>query len=462
MYTISSTGRPCDVLTSVILLTRVTHTWCILHYVDIDQFLLVHFKQVMSVESLLVLLALLAGFASQGGRATMTYQPTSLKGDGQDCPSDEMKAQVIQNFHNLIEERLEIKNTEITALNTAVETLHQKVAEVSKTSQTANATQTELRQKVAELSNNSQTINTLLSGLNEEIPAASCQQILDNTPAGSDLPSGNFWITSSNGTAVQVYCDMQCCNDTTVDPTNMPIPAPTEISTLVSLPQCHCMAQGTRIANLDMTDPNQQCPPAWTLITTPVRTCGRTSSTGCDSVIFPTNGITYRRVCGQIKAYQVGRTNSFIDSFISDSDDFNSGQIINSDYVDGVSITQGSPRQHVWTFAAAQYEYDTGLTCFCINPAILIGPQYLPPPFIGDDYFCETGADARPSRGEFLSDDPLWDGEGCGPTSTCCELNNPPWFCKRLPDSTNDDIEVRICVNRNKDIAIEQIEVYIS
>ena len=26
----------------------------------------------------------------------------------------------------------------------------------------------------------------------------------------------------------------------------------------------------------------------------------------------------------------------------------------------------------------------------------------------------------------------LWDGEKCGLTSTCCEFNNPPRFCKEL------------------------------
>ena len=59
----------------------------------------------MTTSMLLKLVVILfAGFASQGGRATVTYQPTSLKGDGQGCPSDEIKAQAIENFHKLIED----------------------------------------------------------------------------------------------------------------------------------------------------------------------------------------------------------------------------------------------------------------------------------------------------------------------------------------------------------------------
>ena len=36
----------------------------------------------------------------------------------------------------------------------------------------------------------------------------------------------------------------------------------------------------------------------------------------------------------------------------------------------------------------------------------------------------------------FYIDDPLWDGEGCCSTSSCCEFNSPLWFCKSLPYPT--------------------------
>ncbi len=86
------------------------------------------------------------------------------------------------------------------------------------------------------------------------------------------------------------------------------------------------------------------------------------------------------------------------------------------------------------------------------------------PPFIGQDYFCETGSRQAFSFNIFYSDDPLWDGQGCGGTSTCCEFNNPPWFCKQLPQPTTDDIELRLCgdeVISNEDMPIEIAEIYI-
>ncbi len=86
------------------------------------------------------------------------------------------------------------------------------------------------------------------------------------------------------------------------------------------------------------------------------------------------------------------------------------------------------------------------------------------PPFVGDDYFCESGLNV-PWTGEnttLHTDDPLWDGKNC-PGNTCCELNNPPWFYKSLPNLTTDNIEIRVCswdVRRSR-TPIELIELYI-
>ena len=103
-----------------------------------------------------------------------------------------------------------------------------------------------------------------------------------------------------------------------------------------------------------------------------------------------------------------------------------------------------------------------GLTvCPCTRPDLTyIG---VVPPFIGQDYFCETGSRQAFINGRFYADDPLWDGQGCGNTSTCCEFNNPPWFCKQLPQPITDIIELRLCANQmpDEDSPIEIVEIYI-
>lgn len=111
--------------------------------------------------------------------------------------------------------------------------------------------------------------------------------------------------------------------------------------------------------------------------------------------------------------------------------------------MDGIVITHDDPRIHVWTFVAALNEdfgHQSG--CHCSNvdnpPAITI------PPFVGTDYFCDSGT-RDIADFQFFPSDPLWDGAGCGPTSSCCLFNNPPWFFRALPSLTGDDLEMRVC-----------------
>ena len=161
-------------------------------------------------------------------------------------------------------------------------------------------------------------------------------------------------------------------------------------------------------------------------------------------------------------SYQVGSTDSFGDSDRGDSHRSND---IDTNYLDGVSLTHGSPRQHIWSFAAAHNEVGTlpSENCLCINrdQASL---ATRPPAFVGNDYFCDTGTSGRSDFQTFHSDDPLWDGAGCGPLNDCCSFNNPPWFYKQLPQPTTDSIEMRVCRDEgtdNEDIAIELIEIYV-
>ena len=221
----------------------------------------------------------------------------------------------------------------------------------------------------------------------------------------------------------------------------------------------------TRVAYLNMTDPGSVCPTNWTLHTSPVRGCGQTETAGntCDSALFSVSGQSYSRVCGRILAYQKGTTDAFRNSV---SDGVTS---IDSAYVDGVSVTHGSvgSRQHIWTFTAAIYEdspnYPRNENCRCTNTRY--SWPYQLPSFIQDHYFCDTGSTGPRSEPYiFYSDDPLWDGAGCGENSTCCQFNNPPWFYSSLPQATTDDLEVRLCFSSrstDEDVIIYLLDVFV-
>ncbi len=224
---------------------------------------------------------------------------------------------------------------------------------------------------------------------------------------------------------------------------------------------CSCGGPGwRRAAYLNMSDPTQTCPPAWELIATPRRSCARPSNAGwhsCYSAMFPNQGIQYSQVCGRIIGYQFGSPQAFVLST-------RYMYTIDERYVDGVSLTYGSPRQHIWTFANSLDEVSSDHTSRCSCTDSL--RRNNTPSFIANDYFCETGVPPGQQFNNeiFYADDPLWDGQGCGPTSTCeCTFNNPPWFCKQLPQSTDADLEVRLCSESSviyENTLVELIEIY--
>ena len=272
-------------------------------------------------------------------------------------------------------------------------------------------------------------------------PFASCAAIQNLSPSS---PSGIYHIRSSNGSAVRLYCDMtRSCGNIT--------------------------GGWMRVAELDTRDNTVQCPLNLRLNRNQLRTCRTmdTNSALCSSDKF-TVGVRYSKVCGRIRAYQVGTPHAF--GYSNPNDMSNSGRgtdntNIDTYYVDGISLTHGqSKKEHIWTFVGANNEdsQDPNLKCPCINTAIsTLVPPF--PSFVGNDYFCDTATESG-SPTTFNTNDPLWDGAGCGPQNTCCSYNNPPWFYKQLPKSTTDDIEMRVCRDQgtnDEDFAIEVVEIYV-
>ena len=226
------------------------------------------------------------------------------------------------------------------------------------------------------------SISPLLSGLLPSVPASSCSQI------SLFLPSGYYWVTASNGSAVRVYCDMTL--------------------------SCGGVTGGwIRVAELDMTDSSHQCPSSLRQRTdSGKRTC-RIDPTRiiCSSVVFPIkNDRIYSQVCGKIIAYQFGSPDGF------GGGSRGNAITIDENYVDGISLTHGNPRHHIWTFAAVSDEL--GSACPCISSNSI---SFSSPAFVGEDYFCDTGSADRWEH-TFYVDDPLWDGAGCGPLNTCCSF----------------------------------------
>ena len=241
----------------------------------------------------------------------------------------------------------------------------------------------------------------------------SCEEIRSANP---DLPSGYYNITV-NGTVTTVYCNML---------------------------RCGSAEDGwRRVAYLNMSDPQQQCPSTLQLYQEGgVRACGRMPlASGCRTVgSFSSNNIYYTEVCGRIIGYQYYFTDGISHSI--------------GGFHEGISLTYGNSPNHIWTFAAPQYE--SAPDCPCNG---WTGTNN-----IGNNYFCESGSVSRPSRVLYTAD-PLWDGEDCnGQESPCCASPQftPPWFHRVLDSPTGDDIDMRVCLTASEeDLPIGSYEIYI-
>ena len=254
----------------------------------------------------------------------------------------------------------------------------------------------------------------------------SCSNILATYPTA---PSGYYNITLSNGITTSMYCSMDL--------------------------DCTGERGWMRVGYLNMTDPNEQCPPGFRLYEeNGVRACGRYTS-GCLSVTYPSHDISYSQVCGRVNGYQKGSPDGILAQ---------SHYTIDGPYADGVSITRGNPRQHIWTFIAVLQENSFFYSGEYVCPCSPSSNPVTPASFIGTDYFCESGNPGSAHTVPFYTADPLWDGEQCGNVEKdCCNAPGIPWFHKTLQQPTTDYIELRVCSDEDlvgEDIPVSLVEIY--
>ena len=255
----------------------------------------------------------------------------------------------------------------------------------------------------------------------------SCEQLRNRYPI---IPSGYYHIGN-----VTIYCYMgELCNST---------------------------GGWTRLAYLNMSLPTENCPPGFQMYNTGgVRACGRVNvNTDCLPVIFPSNNISYSEICGRVVGYQHASTDA-IDPHFGDHND------IDGHYVDGISITRGSPRQHVWTFMSGLQDEGTNnrnLNCPCS-----VGATVPVQSFIGEHYFCESGNPSYYawSYNTLYIQDPLWDGQNCGTRElACCSATGLPWFYRNYGNvTTTDYLELRLCCDQivsDEDVAVGLYEIYV-
>ena len=272
----------------------------------------------------------------------------------------------------------------------------------------------------------------------------SCQEIKNKEPTS---PSGVYALAVNGSDIKHVYCHMG------------------EL--------CGSGGGWTRLAYLDMTDSKEVCPSGFKMHKSGgVRACGRAynADASCTSVQFPSNGLNYSQVCGRVVGYQYASPDAVQHGLWQNPQHYVGGtdpkhNDINKAYVDGVSITRGSPRKHVWTLMGgllgSRLFWDGRYNCPCSSGSIQ-GPYVQN--FIDNNYFCESGAVNSFTRTLYTAD-PLWDGQGCGTLETaCCSAPGLPWFHRNYTTTTTDYIELRVCGDQetdDEDTPVSFYEIYV-
>ena len=288
----------------------------------------------------------------------------------------------------------------------------------------------------------------------------SCEDLYNKNPQTHDK-SGYYWIT--NGLR-NVYCGMSYAGESCEDIYNNNPETRDKngyyrmnnkqwtycnmtaiASNYFTFSCAGVLGHWRRIASFDISA-GDNCPAGWKKAShSDISFCrSLNDNSGCYLTSFSSE-ISYNRVCGRVKGYEKGSP-----------DGFKNGDI--DDYVDGLSITHGNPRQHIWTYAIGHTESGS-IRCPCTAT-----PGTSPPSFVGSNYYCESGADADNDENMYYLSDPLWDGKGCSSGNNCCSNSNLPWFQYELSEATQDDVDVRICRDEqfsNEGILIDILELYV-
>ena len=318
--------------------------------------------------------------------------------------------QLQNELQGLNESLYQLYIKEISRLNVKTErklqSLNESVKETLQTqaqnwNQNLGKIHTEFQQTSANTTNvimeQSNEIHQLLAAILN--PSTSCTDIMNNFPNSA---TGYYTVFSFSGQLRRVHCDMtRRCGNTT--------------------------GGWMRVGHLDPA----HCPPGFRpqyYNANMVQTCVAISD-GCTSINYSTHNISYSKICGQIRGYQIGTPDGFHHSQTS-----HVPLSLADNYLDGISISSNS--SHIWSLGA-------GCSCNSYRPE-----------FVGNDWICNMNT--RGCNRDSLCSPPLWSMQRCG--------EDTQWFFKKLPSPFSADIEVRVCRDQNsyfEDLAMATIELYV-
>ena len=252
--------------------------------------------------------------------------------------------------------------------------------------------------------------NEVLSTLTDKFTPKSIKSCIDIYELDPFSPSGYYWVRSSNGSAVQVYCDLGVvCDNRT--------------------------GGWMRVAELNVSE-SKSCPSPWGLNST-FMGCGSFSYSCNESTVISTHGVSYSNICGRVYGSSSGSVDGFDSMNVKDRFGF-----------DGVGITLEQSDNLIWSFVAG---HGSGKqSCPCVSTRPTSTPTV--PPEIVNHYFCSQTEDGE-----------LWNGGNFCNSDSCCNSNSP-WFFIDMPQDTADNMNVTICIDSgpcDEAVHIQFMELYV-
>lgn len=191
--------------------------------------------------------------------------------------------------------------------------------------------------------------------------------------------------------------------------------------------------------------------------------CEGTMNDSCTTARFSLDGVRYSEICAKIGGYQYGLPTAFKPYEEKDYDPF----------MDGVYFSYGKDTKYLWGYAVGSYKHyhsedrnTVGDTLSDLCPDVHPKYEGKVPPFVGDYYYCDSGAYKAKTNdsSRFFYEHRLFEGKGCEHPNYTCMRSGQPWFYRKLPVYFNDYIEMSSC-NGDKTTAkgmrMDNIEIYL-
>lgn len=202
--------------------------------------------------------------------------------------------------------------------------------------------------------------------------------------------------------------------------------------------------------NFDMSNPSVNCPNGLEPVEIQgVRFCRKDfNGTGCSTLVY-SHAQPIKRMYGRIHGIQSGAPDIEVDQLERGLDGM---------YLDGVSLTYGTPRQHIWSF----FGLSTAALPYC---PCSVGATRESPDFVGEHYFCESATNELTIVSPAMTylNNPIWDGQNCLGTQSvgCCNGNG--FFYREFVMPFSGDVELRLCTDSfrfDKDIGLQLVQLW--